>query len=158
MTMQTILANRAVENLRKESDHRLENDMGSVVFGKEKYGPNRDCPYITVMDNTDGYGTEYTFHKSAPGLWDVVKSSRNGQTESEILLDDMKDGVDSLTKLGLNCGPLMKRAICAIAIQHDCAVRIGESLMDTAMRRANLSVSKDGKISDKKTNAQQNVR
>ena len=146
MTLQQKLQAREPENLRKDSDHRLVSDKGWVIFGKEKYGPQKGQDYISVMDNTDGYGVTYTFHRDGM-LWDVLKQSRDGHSESEITMDDMSD-VQELDKLGMNVGPLMKRAICAIAIQHDRAVRINESLMDSAMRRAGLSVSKDGKISD----------
>lgn len=155
MTLQQKLQAREPENLVKDSDHRLVSDKGWVIFGKEKYGPRKGQSYISVMDNTDGYGVDYTFYRNEGGMvWDVSKNSRDGHSETRITMDEMRD-VQELDKLGMNVGPLMKRAICAIAIQHDRAVRINESLMDSAMRRAGLSVSKDGKISDARATSTQ---
>ena len=148
MAMKDFIQNSQVEDLRLDGENRLVSNQGWVLFGKEKYGANKGNPFITLMDTTDGYGTEYSFQKDDYAMWRVTKSSRDGHEEKEVCISDMQNGLDALKNLGMNVGPLMQRAICGIAIQHDNAIRIGESLMTTAMRRAGLSVSKDGKLQD----------
>ena len=144
------------ENLRVSSDHRLESDRGILIFGKQKYGSDRGSPYIDLVTN-DGFSS-YKFIKQGTGpLWDCyVQKAGELPVEKEILMDDMQDTLKSLNDLGIECGPLMKRALSGIGIQHDRAIRVGESLMTTALRRANLSVSKDGTISDAKAAQTQN--
>ena len=62
-------------------------------------------------------------------------------------MSDMQEALESLKELGIKNSPLMQRAICGIAVQCEKGTRVGESLMQTALRRAGLSVSDDGNIS-----------
>ena len=152
MTLLNRLQQTQPENLRMESDNRLESDTAILIYGKGRYGSDR--PYIDLTDKNTGKDCHFIMGDNSLE-WDF---ERSGQESIEIGMPHMNEALKSVKDLNIGfCGPLMQRAICAIALQHGKATENGKSLMVSALTSyGNFSISKDGKISDMKATQIQN--